>query len=80
MNNKSRFSVTHSTIRELGATEIDAVAGADCGDWSTLTTSSTLTTTGTLTTAACLTTTTTTTTTVTSTTTSQDEQEQRIGG
>lgn len=75
MNSKSRFNVSHSTLRELGATEIDAVAGADCGDWSTLTTSATITTTGTLTSPACLTTTTTTTTTVTSTTTSQEEQK-----
>lgn len=68
-----RFEISGSTLRELGSTEIDAVGGADCGDYSTLTTTSTITTTTSLTSPACAMTTTTTTTTVTATTTSANE-------
>jgi hypothetical protein len=75
MIEKDRFAVKGSTLRELGATEVDAVAGAAC-DWSTWTTTTTITTTTTTTTAACTTTTTTRTTTTTTTTTSGLDEMQ----
>ncbi len=68
-----RFMVSGTTLRELGATEIDAVGGADCGDYSSWTLTTTVTSITTTTSPACTTTTTTTTTTVTATTTTRNE-------
>lgn len=71
--NRNRFEVSGTTLRELGTTEIDAVGGADCGDYSSWTLTTTVTSITTTTTPACTMTTTTTTTTVTATTTTRNE-------